>query len=106
MGDSTNTLALAVLSALAAQAKKKGKKSFVKAVVRRLRDGGASEQLIGLVSAVGATKPAKDGKAKDAKPPKAIKVKKGSKKGSKDAAKIEASAKTKAPAKAEPSLNA
>jgi len=69
MSDSANAFGLALLATLEAKAKKKGKKSVVKAVVRRLKAAGASEQLIGEVAAIGAktAKPAKVAKEKPAK---------------------------------------
>ncbi len=50
MSNSANEVVLAVLAELEAQAKKKGKKSFLKGVLKRLRDSGASEQLLGEIS--------------------------------------------------------
>ncbi len=52
MAGNANDVGLALLAALEANAKKNGKKSIVKAVLRRLRDGGASEQVLGQVAAL------------------------------------------------------
>ena len=65
MSNTTNDVGLALLAVLEAQAKKTGRKSVVKAVVRRLRDGGTDETLLAEVAAIGAKK------AKAPKPPKA-----------------------------------
>ncbi len=56
MSNSANDAVLAVLAELEAQALKKGKKSIVKGVLRRLRDRGASAQLLGEISALNGKK--------------------------------------------------
>ena len=46
MSDSNHDVVLALLAELEAQAKRKGKKSILKGVMRRLRVKGGSEQLL------------------------------------------------------------
>jgi hypothetical protein len=52
MAEGANDVGLAILATLEARARKKGKKSIVKAVVRRLRDAGASEQILAEVASL------------------------------------------------------
>jgi|WetSurMetagenome_2_1015567.scaffolds.fasta_scaffold479903_1 hypothetical protein len=52
MTGNSDDVGLALLAALEAKAKKSGKKSIVNAVLRRLRDSGASEQVLGQVAAL------------------------------------------------------
>ena len=68
MAANSNDVGLALLAALEAKAKKNGKKSLVQAVLRRLRENGASEQVIGQVAALEAKK------ASDQRPVKAKKA--------------------------------
>jgi DNA-binding protein H-NS len=56
MSNSSDELALALLATLEAQARKKGKKSVAKQVASRLRDGGASDELIRQVQALNSRK--------------------------------------------------
>ena len=57
MAGNANDVGLALLAALEAKARKNGKKSIVGAVLRRLRDGGASEQVLGQVAALDRKRP-------------------------------------------------
>jgi hypothetical protein len=56
MADSSNTVAIALLATLEEKAKKKGKKSIVKSVLRRLRAEGAEARLLIEVAALRADK--------------------------------------------------
>jgi hypothetical protein len=84
--DHSNPVVLALLSVLDAQAKKKGRKSVVKGVLRHLRDAGAGEPVLAGVAALIAKPKAEPAaepkvkakaarKAKAAAEPKAVKVK-------------------------------
>jgi hypothetical protein len=59
-----NDVGLALLAVLEAKARKKGRKSIVPEVLRRLRDGGASEQVLGQVAALNGKKPSAGPKVK------------------------------------------
>lgn len=95
MSDSANAFGLALLATLEAAAKKKGKKSVVKRVVRRLEAAGASVQLIGEVAAVG---------AKTVKPPKVAKEKPVKVKAAKVKAPVKSKATSKSKAKKTPAV--
>jgi hypothetical protein len=95
MSDSANAFGLALLATLEARAKKKGQKSVVKGVVRRLKAAGASDQLIGEVAAVG---------AKKVKPPKVAKEKPVKVKAAKVNAPVKSKNASKAKAKKTPAV--
>jgi hypothetical protein len=76
MSNSPNEAVFAVLAELEAHAKKKGKKSIVKGVLRRSSDGGASEQLLGEITALRAKKKRSAGAVAETKV--ASKAKRGS----------------------------
>jgi hypothetical protein len=67
MAGNANDVGLALLAVLEAKARKKGKKSIVKAVLRRLRENGASDQVLAQVAAL-------DAKTRSNEPP--VKTKK------------------------------
>ncbi len=56
MSNSSNEIALALLATLEARARKKGHKSVVKQVAKRLRDAGAAADQISQVEAIGAAR--------------------------------------------------
>ena len=59
MSNSSNEIALALLATLEAHAKKKGKKSVVKQVAKRLREAGVNVEQVSQVEAIGARKPSR-----------------------------------------------
>jgi hypothetical protein len=66
-----NDVGLALLAVMEAKARKKGRKSIVPEVLRRLRDGGSSEQVLGQVAALEGKKPSAGPKVKAKKTRKA-----------------------------------